>query len=195
MLLSLLLMLSAAAVFPNERSSARNLDVLAQLCREIMEQLPSAAEEEAVLINRQGTPRPVDWLIEKEAAATLQQRGLSVYLSAPVSESRPMARLEYLPIKSDIEYRRIGKKKFVRSVSLSLHLRYLAADGRLLFDAVENRAAEDTLAFRPQRLEDASLDFTRGENRRSAAARTIEVAAATALTAAIVLLFYFYRSH
>ena len=171
-----------------------NLERLERVYEALFDSVWVFQPQTELMIKSSGTEQPINWLVEKAVVTSAQKHG-SVTLRDSTAQKSAVARLEYQPLAGSIRYDKADKLNYRRQVAVQIYLKLVNAEGVILFADKLSKTSIDLVSRKSiADIESENLPFTRGKLPYSAR-QWAEPVAASALTAFIVYLFYFYRSH
>lgn len=171
-----------------------NLERLERVYEALFDSVWVFQPQAELMIKSSGTAQPINWLIEKAAISSAQKHG-TVTLRDSTAQNIAVARLEYCSLTVLIRYDKADKTNYRRQVTVQLYLKFVSSEGVILFAEKLTKTSEDLVnRKRITDIESENLPFTHGKLPHSAR-KWAEPVAASALTALIIYLFYFYRSH
>ncbi|MDZ7316733.1 MAG: hypothetical protein ONA69_01190 [candidate division KSB1 bacterium] len=133
----------------------------------------------------------LNWVVEEGAFSAFSKRGCRV--STKKDPDIAAAVLYYLPA-SEIEYRYLKKGRINRRIKAEIFFKLATSDGTMPFVDRLCLAESDTISADVTAVENRLWSFTIGSWRRSKSRQWLEFGAASAVTLAVALIFYFYRS-
>jgi len=173
-----------------------NLDRFARLISGFLDrvQRPSAADTlTPVILDCRSGERELNWLIEKESIAWLNNLG---YDQVYQGEARDVTGhfIEIRPLRHAVFYRELGGE-LERSVSAEIYLKWLSPQREILYTQTLADTLSDTIGRdRVERIENENYPFTKGEIPRRFFNRYGEPLVVSLITGSMIYLFYSFRS-
>ncbi len=176
-----------------------NLDVLKELYTRALQDIrfsPDDSLNEIALVNLK--PAESDaWLVEDALIDYFEKIAIEKVYSRTLddkADTTQVWKLYYRPVQNSVSYQQ-KKNQLFRRISIAVYFKGLTADSRVLFSENVEKSYSDTLQLNDLKyIENKSLPVTVGEKPAGFWEKVVEPALISVVTAAVIIVFYSYRS-
>lgn|GEM_PF-3643439 len=191
-------LISFASVVQSEEIKT-NLEIFQKLYAEAFQQVEFSASDSIngiALINLKPAESNA-WLVEDALINTLDKKGVhNLYSRAQneQSDTTQVWNIYYRPVRNSVTYQR-HKNHLLRKISIAVFYKGQTAGNRVLFSKNIEKSYADTLQLKELKyIEDESIPVTVGEKPAGLWEKIVEPALISVVTAAVIVIFYSYRS-